>query len=340
MHPFSPTKTSKHYAALFAIGALILAMDLDVQSQERVPDVPDRSVFMTSHMPYAAFDQLPQHVIEVGRAKLKIAFVPGALDLNQATFIAWVERSAHVIAKYYGRFPVDDARILIIPVGGDGVRNGTSFGYRGAALKVTIGKGTSREQLDDDWVLIHEMVHFAFPDTDDDHLWFSEGQATYVENIARVQAGVRELDEAWQEIVSNMPKGLPQPGDEGLDRTHTWGRTYWGGALFCLVADIEIHKRTENRFGLREALRAVVNAGGVTTEHWPLEKALKIGDEAVGVNVLEEMYARLKASPGNTDLKKLWSELGVGKSGSEVTFDDHAPLAKVRVALTMPEKSK
>ena len=42
-----------------------------------------------------------------------------------------------------------------------------------------------------------------------------------------------------------MPKGLPQAGDQGLDNTGTWGREYWGGAMFCLLADIEIRKATK-----------------------------------------------------------------------------------------------
>jgi hypothetical protein len=41
-------------------------------------------------------------------------------------------------------------------------------------------------------------------------------------------------------MVSGMPQGEPQRGDRGLDGTHTWGRTYWGGAMFCLLTDVEI----------------------------------------------------------------------------------------------------
>ena len=50
--------------------------------------------------------------------------------------------------------------------------------------------------------------------------------------------------------------------DRGLDRTRTWGRTYWGGALFCLMADVEIRKQTGNRVGLQDALRTILSAGG------------------------------------------------------------------------------
>ncbi|HEY4367680.1 MAG TPA: hypothetical protein VGN07_10655 [Steroidobacteraceae bacterium] len=288
---------------------------------------------MTSRMPYAAFDQLPPNHVRAMNTDLTVAFAPGELQLSEARVLSWVKRSAEIVGAYYGHFPVDTARILMVPVAGAGVRNGTTYGYRGTATKINIGTDTTERQLDNDWVLIHEMVHFAFPDTDDSHLWFSEGQATYIESVARVQAGARPANEVWGEFVEQMPKGLPQAGDAGLDRTHTWGRTYWGGALFCLLADVEIRKRTHDRFGLQDALRAVVNAGGVNTEDWELEKALKIGDAAVGVPVLEELYEKLRAAPGNIDLDRLWRDLGIRVDGKTVSFDDKAPLASARKAI-------
>ena len=59
-------------------------------------------------------------------------------------------------------------------------------------------------------------------------------------------------------MMRDMPKGLPQAGDQGLDNTATWGRKYWGGAMFCLLADIEIRKATEQspRPAGRDARRA------------------------------------------------------------------------------------
>src|ERR1700691_4058468 len=87
-----------------------------------------------------------------------------------------------------------------------------------------------------------------------------------------------------------------------LDNTHTWGRTYWGGALFCLMADIEIHQRTNNRYGLQDALRGIVRAGGNMEHDWPLVRALKAGDEATGVPVLIELYDQMKATPITPDL--------------------------------------
>jgi hypothetical protein len=182
-------------------------------------------------------------------------------------------------------------------------------------------------------VLVHEMTHLALPDTGEEHAWLSEGIATYVEGIARVQAGNRTQIDVWTEELHSMPRGLPQVGDAGLDHTHTWGRTYWGGAMFCLLADVDIHRRTHNRFGLQDALRAVLRESGGLSADWPIERVLRTGDAAVGTRSLEDLYAQMKDSAMAPDLMSLWRELGVEPAGDTVRLDEHARLAEVRAAI-------
>ncbi|HEU4603830.1 MAG TPA: hypothetical protein VFS24_17775 [Steroidobacteraceae bacterium] len=311
------------------LGLLMMAMSVAANAAQPA----DRAPYMTEHMPYDAFDRLPHEHLKVLNADLTVGFAPGMIDIGRDRVLRWIENSAQIVGAYYGKFPVSSARILVVPVKGAGVRTGQSFGYRGAATRVLVGSTTTDGQLKDDWVLIHEMIHFAFPQVEDEHVWIQEGLSTYIESVARVRAGARNANDVWRELVQQMPQGLPKDGDRGLDRTHTWGRTYWGGALFCLLADVEIRKRTGNRMGLQDALRAIVNAGGVTTAEWPLERALKIGDEAVGVNVLEQLHDQYKDDPGHIDLNGLWRELGIHVAGKEITFEDLAPLAEVRKAI-------
>jgi hypothetical protein len=143
-------------------------------------------------------------------------------------------------------------------------------------------------------------------------------------------------DRVWAEQVRSMPNGLPRSGDEGLDHTHTWGRTYWGGALFCLLADVEIRKKTQNRFGLRDAMSAVLRASGGVSFEWPIERVLKTGDEATGTTVLQDLYARMKDKPVSPDLDDLWQQLGVRQRGDGVELVDDAPLAATRKAIMTP----
>lgn len=275
---------------------------------------------------------------ETGGATIQVDLAEGPLEFGDEPVLKWVQDAAKAVAVYYGRFPVPRARVLVIPAAGrHGVFHGTTWGGRGGSpgfTRISVGEKTTSKELSEDWMMTHELTHMAFPDLPEDNHWMEEGLATYVEPIARVQAGQIDEKTIWDEMMDGMPKGEPEAGDEGLDRTHTWGRTYWGGALFCLVADVGIRKETKNRKGLQDALRAIVAAGGTIDQDWPLERALEVGDKATGTKVLRGMYAKWGTSPVEVDLPALWKELGVRRVGDGVEFDAKAPLADVREGIT------
>lgn len=271
--------------------------------------------------------------LEIAGSVVDVQVSDGPLELSRAEIQQWIETSAEAMVAYYGAFPVERLRLTIVPVAGRGVKTGKSYGYGGAAIKVSLGQRTHQQQLRDDWVMPHEMVHLAFPAVPDAHTWLEEGLATYVEPWARLKIGELSEKKVWADFVDGVPKGLPRNGDQGLDRTHTWGRTYWGGALFCLLADIEIRKRTSNGKGLQDALRAIVRAGGNIERRWTLKRALETGDSAVGVPVLSQLYEKMKHAPVAPDLSSLWADLGVKTETGTISFDDDAPLAHIRRAM-------
>lgn len=271
----------------------------------------------------------------VGNARIAVQVEQGPLRVSNQDLMQWVRWASDSVATYYGRYPVPNVRLLIIPSAGEGVRGGTTFGEKeGGFIRIHVGSETKIADLENDWMLTHEMVHLGFPSVADNHHWIEEGIATYVEPIARVRAGHLDANEMWFELVRDLHQGLPQPGDKGLDNTHSWARTYWGGALFCFLADVEIHKRTNNQKGFDDALRGILTAGGDIRHDWQLTDALRVGDEATGVSVLLPLYDKMKEQPYDVDLSAMWKELGVERTGDEVRFVDSAPLAKLRQAIT------
>ena len=276
--------------------------------------------------------------LKYGNAIIQVDFAPGALDLLPTQILPWVQRAAQAVTSYFGRFPVSRARILVVPVADrHGIVQGTTWGDMHGwpgFTRIRLGQHTTEKDLAEDWTMTHELVHMAFPSMPDDQHWIEEGLATYVEPIARVQTGELPAKQVWADMIAGMPKGEPEAGDRGMDQTHTWGRTYWGGALFCLVADVEIRKQTKNRKGLQDALQAIVAAGGTIDQDWPLTRALQIGDKATGTTVLTAMYSKWGNSPIPVDLHQLWNDLGVSRGKDGVEFNNDAPLAKVREAIT------
>jgi hypothetical protein len=270
--------------------------------------------------------------LNVAGAALEVE-VHGEFGRGSDALLVWVRRSTDIVARYYARFPARSLRIRIEIEPGDGVQGGTTYANPDAFIRVRVGREVSDGQLLGDWVLIHEMTHLALPDTGERHAWLSEGLATYVEGVARVQAGNRREEDVWAEEMRAMPRGLPLDDDRGLDHTHTWARTYWGGAMFCLLADVDIRRTTELRFGLQDALRAILRESGGLATDWPIERVLRTGDAAVGTRTLEELYGKMKDSAVAPDLRALWQQLGVVSDGTSVRLDDHAPLADVRRAI-------
>jgi hypothetical protein len=283
----------------------------------------------------AARSEQVTSTIQVGDSRIDVVEEKGGLGVSHEELLAWVRMAADSVASYYHHYPVPHVLLRVIPYDGRGVRGGRTFGTEdGGMIRIHVGKETIAAGLQKDWMLTHEMVHLSFPSVPDEHHWIEEGIAVYVEPIARVRAGYMDPAEMWFEVVRDMPQGLPEPGDEGLDHTHTWGRTYWGGALFCLVADVEIHRQTQNRKGLGDALRAILDAGGNIREDWDVEKAFAVGDRATGVSVLMPLYNKMKDRPYDVDLPAIWKELGIERDGNKVRFLDSAPLAATREAIT------
>jgi hypothetical protein len=274
--------------------------------------------------------------ITVGGGKVNVEFARGHLELPSTLVIGWVLAAARAVTAYYGRFPVHEANVLIVPVEHrGGILSGTSWGTRPVSTRIYLGELVDNGELKNDWVMTHEMVHYAFPSMSEEHHWIEEGIATYVEPLARLESDEIGWVKVWSDLIKGLQFGLPAPGDQGLDHTHTWGRTYWGGAMFCLLADVTIRRQTKDRYGLRDALRAIVNAGGNMETSWPLRRALEIGDNAVGVPVLMELYQEMKATPVKPDLPQLWRKLGIETDRRRITFDDNAPWASTRRAITL-----
>ena len=245
--------------------------------------------------------------------------------------VEWIHNAADAVTAYFGRFPVRQVTITISTGGWRGVSGGMTT-HDG--ISVSLAPHIRQRNLDSDWVMTHEMFHLAFPQMNDDHAWLSEGLATYLEPIARARLGFITPEKLWRDMIEGCPQGQPQASDQGLARTHTWGRTYWGGATFCLLADLQIREQTQNRRSLDDATRAILDHGGDHLTEWPIERVLETGDRATGTRVLHDLYAEMSTKPVEVNLPDLWKRLGIQDENRAVHFDDSAPLAKIRESIT------
>jgi len=279
---------------------------------------------------------LDTRTLHYDQSTIAVHIERGDMGVAEAEILRWVRRAADAIVAYYGRFPVEEVDIIVRAAADGAMAGGTAYGGRRIIMRV--GPETRRADLDADWRLTHEMVHLSFPDLDRRHIWMTEGVATYVESIARARAGQVPPEKVWWWMVTGLPKGLPADDDQGLDHTHTWGRTYWGGALYFFLADMMIRRETQNRRAVDDALRTILEAGGDGDARWPIERVVAAGDRATGTGVMSRLYEDMASQPMTPDLDTWFTRLGVRYRDDEIRFDDDAPLAHIRRAVTAPPR--
>ncbi len=270
-------------------------------------------------------------ILTVGKSKIHIDAAAGR-SVTDSDLLDWVQRATSAVTNYLGRFPVRDLSLEIARGGRGAVNDGVTHG--GTRITIRLGRRAKAGDLRNDWMLTHEMFHLAFPTLDDRYKWAMEGLSDYLEPISRARAGQLTPEEVWRGFVEGLPQGLPGPNDKGLDGSENWGRIYWGGNLFWLLADIRIREKTGGRRTLEDAIRAILDAGGNGDANWSIERVIKVGDHATKTSVLEELHEEFGLKPGAVDLDTLWKKLGVKYNAGAVTFDDTAPDADIRRALT------
>ena len=275
--------------------------------------------------------------VTIGDSELDVLIRDKVLLSKKDRLLDWVGYSAQAVHHYYDRFPVDKLLIKIQVTDGNRVRFGQAFGGHSPSVRVVVGEDITADVLRRDWIMVHEMVHLAMADMPRNQRWVLEGLATYVESIARAQVGHLSEDFVWNGFLGQMHQGLPASGDKGLDQTPTWGRTYWGGAMFCLFADVEIRKQSNNRLSLQDALRGILNAG--YSMQTGVDNALEIfeeGDRATGLTVLVDLYNEMRDRPKPDELDSLWKSLGLSLQDGNVVYNDSAELAAIRKQLLTP----
>ncbi len=270
--------------------------------------------------------------LAAGDARIDIELFAGDMAVSEAELLGWVTQAAESVRGYYERFPVTHLRIRIIPTRGGAV-SGTTWGGSTAFIRMLVGSAVSARDLDEDWKLTHEMIHLAFPRSSDDQLWIEEGLATYIEPIARALHGQLSREAVWRRLILGMPYGAQAMATGGLNEARGWGRTYWGGALYALLADIKIREETNLRYGLRDALAGLVAANGNIEQIWATERSLQVADDAADSTALADLYAMIGFDPFDAELAQVWEQLGIELSSNEIRFDDSAPKADIRRAI-------
>jgi hypothetical protein len=269
-----------------------------------------------------------------GEGVLRLAVLDGFTVQQRADLVDWVRRTAEAESNYWQGFTAKQMLLVLVPVPSRrGIGYGRTVPGGGPTVMIEVGADMDARRLFGDWVLVHELIHTGMAFIRGRSTWFMEGAATYVEPIIRARAGWKTEQEVWREWVTDMPQGVAAFA-RGLGDAS--GReNYWGGALFMLLADVEIRRATNGAKGLEDCLGGVLWSGLDGSQRATIDAYAAICDRATGTKALRGLIDRHVVSVRPVDLATVWRDLGVSMVGGRIVLDDSAPDARWRKMIVM-----
>jgi len=248
--------------------------------------------------------------------------------LSSEELSRWLRFVVQGVSTVTGRFPADRVLLAAVPVPGSGVRFGVVRRGGGASVAFLVGRDTSLSELENSWVVWHELSHLLLPTLPVADAWFYEGLATYYQEVLRARMGLQSERRAWQNLLEGFARGAADgsPGRPlsmeatlmGQDRAYQ--RIYWTGTAFMLAADLALRRRGSSldaalgALGTQTGVPRVADSSATVVARW------SEGARAVTLEGLRASYADSTSFPL---LAGELTALGVGFAPeSGVTLDD------------------
>jgi hypothetical protein len=282
--------------------------------------------------------------IELPGGRLRYALLPGEPAPDAEAIRRWVTSGARALVGAYGRLPVPDAQLLVVPVGhgrepvpwGEVQRGG------GDAVHLYIDQRRPAEEFMGDWVLVHELSHLLHPSIVGGDRWLSEGIASYYQNVLRARAGLMTAQSAWNALHAGFERGIrgtPRGRSlaevsETMMRDHSFMRVYWSGAAIALLADVELRRRSGGAQSLDTALAAFSHCCLPAERSWSARELMQELDRLTGTTVFMQLYRAYVDSDNFPDLGAVYAELGLQPmSETRLRLDPKAPQAAICEAI-------
>jgi len=292
--------------------------------------------------------------IELPGGALRVATLINGDGKQRQKLVDWIRRVGQALLTAYGRLPLADVQIWLVSVDNlsvagrfaaflqrGAVLGGESARGQGNALQLDIDPGRPESEFNEDWTAVHELSHLLHPYLGDRGSWLGEGLATYYQNVLRARSGLLTPKQAWQRLASGFQRGQAGPYDQSLEdaaadmaHSHAFLRVYWSGAAYWLAVDMDLRRRSGGKLTLDTALSRFRDCCLPAYREWKPEDFVAKLDAALGVKTFTQHYrefARLKRFP---DWQAALARLGVVAGDDSVTFEDGAPDAWIRIAIT------
>lgn len=291
---------------------------------------------------WVAFGRFTEMNIDVGASRLRLSVLDGTPPVDVEEIAAWLADSAQMVAGLYGRFPIPQAQVIVVPNSRKREPTPWAFVVRGGgpAVHFVINQRRPIDEFYDDWTATHEFSHLFLPFVTSDDAWVSEGIATYYQNVLGARGGRISVHDAWSYLHTGFGRGQRDAKgltlSEATRRMHRGGyymRVYWSGAAIMLLADLRLRQMSGGSQSLDTALEALNDCCSQSQREWSGVELLARLDEITQTSVFSDLLAEHIDSDRFPDLSIAYRDLGLVPLGGDIDLASEAPLAHVRDAI-------
>jgi len=164
-------------------------------------------------------------------------------DLEKGKLKAWLIPTLEATQKTLGTSPFDvHLHMHRKEKAKEPVPWANTWRYPHQSIHFHVDPSYKLEAFLNDWTAPHEMSHLALPHLGEDHAWFAEGFASFMQAQVMRTMGIYTDEDVKNKYVSKVTKAMPlldspSPPAElfrELRKQHEYPAFYWGGATYFM----------------------------------------------------------------------------------------------------------
>jgi hypothetical protein len=304
----------------------------------RIPNTP------SNWSANVAFGHFTEQRMPLAGGVLRVSVLHGADAEQRIKLHDWLARVTKAILSAYGRLPLPDVQVLVLPMPSHrrAVMFGQSIRGEGNALELLVDPSRPMSEFEDDWVAVHELSHLMHPYLGDRGSWLSEGLATYYQNVLRARAGLLTPVQAWDRMKEGFEdqrdsySASLQESARDMHATHDFRRIYWSGAAFWMTVDTDLRRDSRGKLTLDLALSRFRDCCLPAYARWQPDDFVAKLDALLGTHTIAARYREFAEMRRFPDWKKAYAALGIRDADGHLHLDSDAPDAALRDAIMAP----
>ncbi len=281
-----------------------------------------------------------RHVLNRDGRELEVHISEQFEPAMQKNLLSWIEFLSDNLAQVFGHWPRNHWQVSIEPAsaaGDDPIPWAQVHRGKPDRVEFFTTSSASQERLKDAWTGYHEFAHLLIPYRGWGDAWFSEGLASYYQNLLRARAGVLSARQVWQKLYEGYQRGVADSRFDGqtlesvsdnLRKNGAFMRVYWSGAWYFLVADTRLRQMSGGRRTLDQALERLNDCCADQSLSVPqmVGKLDKLND----VHLFRPLYQQAIATTQIPSYIPPFRELGIAIVNDQLSFEQHGAAARLR----------